>query len=72
MPATRNRAPAYVPELDTIAAAARFLRVNERTVRRMVAAGELRGYRVRSALRIDMRQIREEIAQPAAPESISA
>jgi excisionase family DNA binding protein len=52
-PATRHRAPrAYTPDtpdLIHIEDAADLLAVNPRTVRRMLNAGELSAYRVRSA-----------------------
>jgi excisionase family DNA binding protein len=72
MPAVRPRAPrAYTPDLDHIEVAAEFLCVNPRTVRRMLAAGELSAYRVRSALRVDMNEVRD-LAQPVDPETVSA
>ena len=40
------------PSLLTIREVSATLRVNERTVRRMVARGELRGFRVGGRLRI--------------------
>ena len=79
MPATQRpsqtkhrRAPrADAPRLTSLTVAADFLDVNVRTVRRMVAAGELRGYRVARLIKVDMRQV-EELATPVPPESVSA
>jgi excisionase family DNA binding protein len=72
VPTIRPRAPrAYTPDLIRIDVAADLLAVNERTVRRMLNAGELSAYRVRSALRVDMNEIRD-LLQPVPPESVSA
>ena len=72
MAAVRPRAPrAYIPDLDHIEVAAEFLRVNPRTIRRMLAAGELSAYRVRSALRVDMNEVRD-LAQPVDPQTVGA
>lgn len=72
MAAVRRRAPrAYIPDLDHIEVAAEFLRVNPRTIRRMLASGELSAYRVRSALRVDMNEVRD-LATPVPPETVSA
>ena len=72
---TKRRSPRapdrYTPDLKPLSAAAGFWHCNERTVRRMVAAGELRAYRVGRVLRIDMHQVRE-LTQPVPPESVSA
>jgi excisionase family DNA binding protein len=71
-PTTRPRAPrAYTPDLGHIEDAAGLLAVNPRTVRRMLHDGELSAYRVRSALRVDMNEIRD-LLQPVPPDSVSA
>jgi excisionase family DNA binding protein len=70
----RNRAPQrYEPDLDHIEAAADFLAVNPRTVRRMMHAGKLRTYRVgnRGLVRVDMHEVRG-LAISVPPESVSA
>ena len=70
--ATRHRAPrAYTPDLIRIDVAADLLAVNERTVRRMLHDGELSAYRVRSALRVDMNEVRD-LAQPVDPQTVGA
>jgi excisionase family DNA binding protein len=60
--ATKTRTlPAAKPkdrELVSLAEAARRYGVNERTVRRMVASGQITGYRLGSRLiRVDIREI---------------
>lgn len=68
----RNRAPRrYVPTLGPITEAAAFLDCHERTVRRMIAAGRLRGYRVGRHLKVDMNEV-YALATPVPPESVSA
>jgi excisionase family DNA binding protein len=52
-------------------AAADFLDVHPRTVRRMIHAGELRAYRVRGSVKVDMREV-YALATPVPPESVSA
>jgi excisionase family DNA binding protein len=70
--AKRRRAPcADAPQLASIDTAADFLDVHPRTVRRMVAAGQLRGYRITRLVKVDMRQV-EQLATPVPPESVSA
>ena len=67
----RRRAPQfYAPQLASLTAAAEFLDVNVRTVRRMVAAGELRGYRVARLIKVDMNEV-YAMATPVPPESVS-
>jgi excisionase family DNA binding protein len=71
-PARRRRAPqADAPRLASIDVAAEFLDVHPRTVRRMVAAGQLRGYRITRLVKVDMRQV-EQLATPVPPETVSA
>ncbi|WP_166356175.1 excisionase family DNA-binding protein [Phytoactinopolyspora limicola] len=68
----RRRAPqAYTPRLGSIAAAAEFLDVHPRTVRRMIHVGHLRCYRVARLLKVDMNEV-HALAQPVPPESVSA
>jgi excisionase family DNA binding protein len=68
----RRRAPrADTPELRSMDAAADFLDVHPRTVRRMIHAGELRAYRVRGSVKVDMREV-YALATPVPPESVSA
>jgi excisionase family DNA binding protein len=69
IPTKRRRADA--PRLASIDAAAEFLDVHPRTVRRMVAAGQLRGYRITRLVKVDMRQV-AQVATPVPPESVSA
>ena len=72
MPPVQRRAPrAYTPDLGNIDTAADLLAVNPRTVRRMLHEGELSAYRVRSALRVDLNEVRD-LLQPVPPESVSA
>jgi excisionase family DNA binding protein len=67
----RRRAPrADVPELAPLDVGAEYLHVHPRTMRRMVAAGELTAYRVNRLIRIDMREV-YALAQPVPPESVS-
>jgi excisionase family DNA binding protein len=70
---TRRRAPrADAPRLTSLVAAAEYLDVNPRTIRRMIAAGRLRAYRVGThLLKVDMRQV-EAAAVPVPPEDVSA
>jgi len=67
----RRALRADAPRFASIDVAAAFLDVHPRTVRRMVAAGELRGYRITRLVKVDMRQV-EQLAQPVRPESVSA
>jgi excisionase family DNA binding protein len=69
----RRRAPrADAPRLASLVAAAEYLDVNPRTIRRMIAAGRLRAYRVGTQLlKVDMRQV-EAAAVPVPPEDVSA
>jgi excisionase family DNA binding protein len=60
-----------VPRLAAIDVAADFLDVHPRTVRRMIHAGELRGYRVARLVKVDMTQV-YALATPVPPESVSA
>jgi excisionase family DNA binding protein len=60
-----------VPRLTAIDVAADFLDVHPRTVRRMIHAGELRGYRVARLVKVDMTQV-YALATPVPPESVSA
>ena len=74
MPApTRRRAPrSDAPRLTSLVAAAEYLDVNPRTIRRMIAAGRLRAYRVGThLLEVDMRQV-EAAAVPVPSEDVSA
>ena len=68
----RRRAPrADLSRLVSIGTAAEFLDVHERTVRRMIHAGQLRAYRVGRLIKVDLHQV-YALAQPVPPESVSA
>jgi excisionase family DNA binding protein len=69
--ARSRRAPQpHSPRLRSIAAAAEFLDVHPRTVRRMIHAGELRAYRVARLLKVDMNEV-QDLARPVPSESVS-
>jgi excisionase family DNA binding protein len=72
-PATRRRrAPrADAHRIASVDVTADFLDVHPRTIRRMIHAGELRGYRITRLVKVDMRQV-EQLATPVPPESVSA
>lgn len=54
----RRRAPlADAPELRSIDYAAEFLDCHPRTVRRMLASGQINAYRVGRLVKVDMRQV---------------
>jgi excisionase family DNA binding protein len=44
-------------QYESLAAAAERLAVHERTIRRMIARGEIKGYRVGSAVRVDSAEL---------------
>jgi excisionase family DNA binding protein len=51
----------------TIAEAADYLQISDRTVRRLIADGELTGYRMgrsRRVIRVDLNEIDEQLMQP--------
>ncbi|MGO9102225.1 MAG: excisionase family DNA-binding protein [Mycobacterium sp.] len=51
----------------TIAEAAEYLQISDRTVRRLIADGELTGYRMgksRRVIRLDFNEIDEELMRP--------
>jgi excisionase family DNA binding protein len=51
----------------TIAEAAEYLQISDRTVRRLIADGELTGYRMgrsRRLIRVDLNQIDDELMRP--------
>ncbi|MGV0906261.1 excisionase family DNA-binding protein [Mycobacterium novum] len=51
----------------TIAEAAEYLQISDRTVRRLIADGELTGYRIgrsRRLIRVDLNQIDNELMRP--------
>lgn len=51
----------------TIAEAADYLQISDRTVRRLIADGELTGYRMgrsRRVIRIDLNEIDEQLMRP--------
>ena len=51
----------------TIAEAAEYLQISDRTVRRLIADGELTGYRMgqsRRVVRVDLNEIDEELMRP--------
>ena len=58
------------PRLASLDVAADFLDLHVRTVRRMVANGELRGYRVARLIKVDMNEV-WDYATPVPPESVS-
>jgi excisionase family DNA binding protein len=67
----RRRAPRVdAPQLGAIDAAAEFLDVHPRTIRRMIRGGDLRGYRVGRLIKVDMHEV-YAYAQPVPPESVS-
>jgi excisionase family DNA binding protein len=45
------------PRYGSLAEAAEYLGCNERTVRRYIAAGKLRGYRLGGLLRVDLNEV---------------
>jgi excisionase family DNA binding protein len=51
----------------TVADAAEYLQISDRTVRRLIADGELTGYRMgrsRRVIRVDLNEIDEELMRP--------
>jgi len=55
------------PRYITIAEAAEYLQVSDRTVRRLIADGELTGYwmgRSRRVIRVDLNEIDEQLMRP--------
>jgi excisionase family DNA binding protein len=49
----------------TLAEAAEYLRCNERTIRRKIAAGQLRAYHSgRKLIRIDLNELDEQLMRP--------
>lgn len=51
----------------TIAEAAEYLQISDRTVRRLIADGELTGYRMgksRRLIRVDLNEIDEQLMRP--------
>lgn len=51
----------------TIAEAAEYLQISSRTVRRLIADGELNGYRMgrsRRTIRVDLNEIDEQLMRP--------
>ncbi|MGY4650501.1 excisionase family DNA-binding protein [Mycobacterium sp. URHB0021] len=57
----------------TIAETAEYLQISDRTVRRLIADGELTGYRMgrsRRTIRVDLNEIDEQLMRPlnAAPQ----
>jgi excisionase family DNA binding protein len=51
----------------TIAEAAEYLQISDRTVRRLIADGELTGYRMgrsRRVIRIDLDEVDEQLMRP--------
>ncbi|MDT5187595.1 MAG: hypothetical protein QOI29_5753 [Mycobacterium sp.] len=51
----------------TIAEAAEYLQISDRTVRRLIADGELTGYRMgrsRRVIRVDLNEIDDELMRP--------
>jgi excisionase family DNA binding protein len=57
------------PELRSVDEAAAFLDVHRHTVLRMLRRGELRGYRIGSRVKVDMKQVRA-LASPTPPEQL--
>lgn len=54
----------------TVAEAAEYLQISDRTVRRLIADGELNGYRMgRSGrvIRVDLNEIDEQLMRPMNP-----
>jgi excisionase family DNA binding protein len=49
-------------EYESIADAAARLAVHERTIRRMIERGEIKGYRVGSALRVDPAEVDDAVS----------
>jgi excisionase family DNA binding protein len=70
-----TRAPRPNPYVDgvvtrryiTIAEAAEYLQISDRTVRRLISDGELNGYRMgrsRRTIRVDLNEIDEHLMRP--------
>jgi excisionase family DNA binding protein len=54
----------------TVAEAAEYLQISDRTVRRLIADGELNGYRMGQSgrvIRVDLNEIDEQLMRPMNP-----
>jgi excisionase family DNA binding protein len=63
MPRKSSPIPAPRPHYVSPAEAADYLGVNERTVRRMVSAGKLPGYRLGRLIKVDLNEV-DSVLEP--------